>query len=73
MQQQNLYAQSQSNIALGLIQIYRALGGGWDLRLDAPPAEHFVETQMPAVVPEPLKIEPLPIVPRVIPGPELKP
>ena len=73
VQQQNLYAQAQSNIALGLIQIYRALGGGWDLRLDVPPAEHFVETQMPAVVPEPLKIEPLPIVPRVIPGPELKP
>src|SRR5205823_6295872 len=28
VQQQNLLAQSQGNIALGLIQVYRALGGG---------------------------------------------
>ncbi|HKB35802.1 MAG TPA: efflux transporter outer membrane subunit, partial [Gemmataceae bacterium] len=33
VQQQNLYAQAQGDIALGLIQVYRALGGGWELRL----------------------------------------
>jgi NodT family efflux transporter outer membrane factor (OMF) lipoprotein len=33
VQQQNAYAQAQGDIALGLIQIYRALGGGWELRL----------------------------------------
>jgi len=33
VQQQNLYAQAQGNIALGLIQVYRALGGGWEFRL----------------------------------------
>jgi NodT family efflux transporter outer membrane factor (OMF) lipoprotein len=31
--QQNLYAQEQGNIALGLIGVYRAIGGGWEYRL----------------------------------------
>jgi NodT family efflux transporter outer membrane factor (OMF) lipoprotein len=30
--QQNLLAQAQGNIGLGLIQVYRALGGGWQIR-----------------------------------------
>jgi NodT family efflux transporter outer membrane factor (OMF) lipoprotein len=33
VQQQNAYAQAQGDIALGLIAVYRALGGGWELRL----------------------------------------
>ncbi len=37
-QQQNLYAQAQGDIALGLITVYRALGGGWELRLTGPAA-----------------------------------
>ncbi len=32
-QQQNLLAQAQGDVALGLITVYRALGGGWELRL----------------------------------------
>jgi NodT family efflux transporter outer membrane factor (OMF) lipoprotein len=32
-QQLGVYAQSQGDIALGLIAAYRALGGGWELRL----------------------------------------
>jgi NodT family efflux transporter outer membrane factor (OMF) lipoprotein len=32
-QQQNNYAQAQGDIALGLITTYRALGGGWEIRL----------------------------------------
>jgi outer membrane protein TolC len=31
--QQDLLAQAQGSIALGLIQVYRALGGGWQIRL----------------------------------------
>jgi NodT family efflux transporter outer membrane factor (OMF) lipoprotein len=31
VQQQDLLAQSQGDIALGLVQTYRALGGGWDV------------------------------------------
>jgi outer membrane protein TolC len=40
-QQQNLYAQAQGDIALGLILVYRALGGGWELRL----ADHAVHAE----------------------------
>jgi len=32
VQQQDQLAQAQGNIALGLIQVYRALGGGWQIR-----------------------------------------
>lgn len=34
-QQQDQLAVSQGDIALGLIGVYRALGGGWQIRLDA--------------------------------------
>lgn len=34
VQQQNLYAQALGTIALGLVQTFRALGGGWEIRLD---------------------------------------
>jgi NodT family efflux transporter outer membrane factor (OMF) lipoprotein len=44
VQQQNSLAQAQGSIALGLIQVYRALGGGWQIRLtdcdpNAPPGK----------------------------------
>ena len=29
-------AQARGAIALGLVQVYRALGGGWELRLGSP-------------------------------------
>jgi NodT family efflux transporter outer membrane factor (OMF) lipoprotein len=32
---QNQLAQAQGDIALGLIQVYRALGGGWQIRCEA--------------------------------------
>jgi NodT family efflux transporter outer membrane factor (OMF) lipoprotein len=32
--QQDLLAQAQGQIATGLVQVYRALGGGWQIRLD---------------------------------------
>jgi NodT family efflux transporter outer membrane factor (OMF) lipoprotein len=39
VQQQDLLAQSQGDIAQGLIQLYRALGGGWQIRtVDGPEA-----------------------------------
>ena len=37
LQVQNQLAVAQGNIALNLIQVYRALGGGWELRLAAEP------------------------------------
>ena len=33
MQQQDLYTQALGQIDMGLIQVYRALGGGWEIRL----------------------------------------
>src|SRR5207249_4597655 len=32
VQQENLLTQARGDVALGLIQVYRALGGGWQLR-----------------------------------------
>jgi hypothetical protein len=45
VQQQEQLALAQGNIALNLINVYRALGGGWELRLqrggpDGPPIPH---------------------------------
>jgi outer membrane protein TolC len=37
-EQQDQFAVSDGNIALNLIAIYRALGGGWDMRLSRDPA-----------------------------------
>jgi NodT family efflux transporter outer membrane factor (OMF) lipoprotein len=37
IQQQDLWAQARGEIALGLIQVYRALGGGWQIRLAPAP------------------------------------
>lgn len=39
VQQQNLLAQAQGDIALGMITVYRSLGGGWELRLSDPNVE----------------------------------
>jgi hypothetical protein len=38
-QQQNLLAQAQGDVALGLIRVYRALGGGWEYRLSEEAAQ----------------------------------
>jgi NodT family efflux transporter outer membrane factor (OMF) lipoprotein len=55
VQQQDLQAQAHGAIALGLIQVYRALGGGWEVGMAAYPLVEVVE------VPDELApIEPLP-------------
>ncbi len=36
VQQQDLLAVAQGNVALNLIAVYRALGGGWELRYQSP-------------------------------------
>ena len=33
VQQENQLAQAEGNVVLGLVQVYRALGGGWQIRL----------------------------------------
>ena len=37
VQQQDQLAQAEGDIALGLVAIYRSLGGGWQIRLNNPP------------------------------------
>jgi len=52
--QQDQLAQAQGQIAQGLIAVYRALGGGWELRLseeEAPPPA--APTEMPEELPAP--------------------
>jgi NodT family efflux transporter outer membrane factor (OMF) lipoprotein len=52
VQQQNAYAQAQGDIALGLIQVYRALGGGWELRLAEQAADAGPCAGAPSPAPE---------------------
>jgi NodT family efflux transporter outer membrane factor (OMF) lipoprotein len=47
--QQDLQAQSRAQIALGLVQVYRSLGGGWEIRLGQQAASNG--TRPPAVQP----------------------
>ena len=51
--QQDKLAQSRGDIALGFIQIYRALGGGWEIRLaepaPAPPRPEAIPAPQPNV------------------------
>jgi outer membrane protein TolC len=43
-QQQNLLAQARGDIALGLIGVYRAIGGGWEFRLTDEAAQIDADT-----------------------------
>jgi hypothetical protein len=45
--QQDQLAQSQGDLAQSLIQLYKAVGGGWELRLEEPQAG----SGFPAAVP----------------------
>jgi NodT family efflux transporter outer membrane factor (OMF) lipoprotein len=74
VQQQDLLAQAQGEIATGLIQIYRALGGGWQIRLTdcnlqlPPPGAANVQGANPETVPSPK-----PPSPQELPTPPAKP
>ncbi|MEN6405860.1 MAG: TolC family protein [Thermoguttaceae bacterium] len=51
--QQDLLAQSRGQIAQGLILVYRALGGGWEIRQEEPTPEATPwPDRSPSVVPE---------------------
>ncbi len=49
--QQDSLATSQGQIALNLIRIYRALGGGWQIRLQAPAVNAVTELPAPQADP----------------------
>jgi outer membrane protein TolC len=52
VQQQDLLAQARGQIATGLINVYRALGGGWEIRL-SPPGTTSAPATMPVLPPAP--------------------
>lgn len=56
VQQQDLLAQSRGEIALGLIQVYRAMGGGWEIRLDPESEETLPPPAPPQLPPTPDEI-----------------
>jgi outer membrane protein TolC len=49
--QEDTYAQSVGQIAQGLIQVYRALGGGWEIRFNEQMAPAPGPTLLPPVQP----------------------
>jgi outer membrane protein TolC len=82
--QQDTYAQSLGQIAQGLIQVYRALGGGWEIRFANPSAPPVVAPPAPPAAgpnqgpqPAPEIVPPpnvnLPPVPKEIPNPPEQP
>jgi NodT family efflux transporter outer membrane factor (OMF) lipoprotein len=68
VQQQDTWAQSQGQIGQGLIQIYRGLGGGWQIRLSPnvdelralPPVDAPAGEMIDPPMPEPIRPVPLP-------------
>jgi NodT family efflux transporter outer membrane factor (OMF) lipoprotein len=57
--EQNLYAQSLGQICQGLITVYRALGGGWELRLGP---DYRSPCPPPVMAPPPAEIPPIPVL-----------
>jgi len=47
--QQDSWAQSRGQIAQGLIQVYRSLGGGWQIKLGPPPDKQGILSPLPVV------------------------
>ena len=51
--QQDQWAQSRGQISLGLIQVYRGLGGGWQIKCSCPPDKQGVLSPAVASVDQP--------------------
>jgi NodT family efflux transporter outer membrane factor (OMF) lipoprotein len=61
VQQQDQFAQAQGEIALGLVDTYRALGGGWEIRLERLPAIEAIP--LPSPQPNELQQQPMEAIP----------
>ncbi len=68
--QQDLWAQSRGQIGQGLIQVYRGLGGGWQIRLGPPPDQRGVLSRLPPPTEEVRPPAPMQIPPPVNPNGE---
>jgi NodT family efflux transporter outer membrane factor (OMF) lipoprotein len=61
VQQQDLLSSAQGDIVLGLIEVYRALGGGWEIRLEQLPGTITIPPGTPApALKLPIEMQPLP-------------
>jgi NodT family efflux transporter outer membrane factor (OMF) lipoprotein len=71
IQQQDLWAQSRGQIAQSLIDVYRALGGGWELRCGQAPDKRGILSP-PASLPQPESVQAPPAdeLPVPLPGPD---
>ena len=67
-QQQDQLAATRGEIALNLIQVYRALGGGWQIRLTPSDSHGFLALDAADENPVPVEEVPLPL-PSVVPLP----
>jgi hypothetical protein len=56
-------AQAQGEIATGLIQVYRALGGGWQIRLAPDQGQPAIP---PSAAARPAEMIPLPTIPEPV-------
>jgi NodT family efflux transporter outer membrane factor (OMF) lipoprotein len=86
-QQQDQLAFAKGNVALGLVELYRSLGGGWEIRLNGPeyggnmqmtPLPVLTEQQpvaeeVPAAKPDPAQPLPPAKLDPVLPPPPAKP
>jgi NodT family efflux transporter outer membrane factor (OMF) lipoprotein len=63
--QQDLFAQAQGQIAQGLVQVYRAMGGGWEIRCPAlpgvPPNPYAARQELPLPLASPPTRAPEPV------------
>jgi NodT family efflux transporter outer membrane factor (OMF) lipoprotein len=66
VQQQDALAQAEGAVARGLVEIYRSLGGGWQIRLEPLPTMAAVEPEVvqpqavePEVAEPPIQLPPL--------------
>ena len=65
VEQQDAEASARGAIALGLVQVYRALGGGWEIRLGQPEAA----SGSPLPAPPTTGVQNIPVVPVPNPNP----
>jgi outer membrane protein TolC len=68
--QQDQWAQSRGQISLGLIQVYRGLGGGWQIKCSCPPDKQGILSPAVASANEPAQVaDPVKPLSEVLPPP----
>jgi NodT family efflux transporter outer membrane factor (OMF) lipoprotein len=70
IQQQDQWAQARGQVDQGLIEVYRGLGGGWQIRL--PPESHGPDVVVP-IQPGAANLEVVPKPPETVPTPPAAP